>query len=73
MGIIKIIGGAGCAACKTAVKLCEDQGVVYNYQDMAEPSAFTLLQEKGLRSIPQVWVEDAHIGGLSDLKAYLGA
>jgi len=68
-----IYGRSGCQPCKTAKDLLSSKGHEFTYVDvMALPKGE--LQEflsKGFKTVPQVFWEDTHLGGLEELKAHL--
>jgi glutaredoxin len=68
-----IYGRPGCQPCKTAKTLLESQGVEFSYVDvMALPKGeLHAFLEKGFKTVPQIFWEDTHIGGLEELKAHL--
>lgn len=72
--MIKIYGTTGCPACKQAVQLCEMKGREYLYIDMMEePNMMdALVSHIGpFRSVPQILVDEKHVGGFEDLKDVL--
>jgi len=71
--MIDIYGTADCPACKTAIKLCELNGKEYRYYDlMEEPNLMDALVVSigAFRSVPQIFNDEEHIGGYSDLVDY---
>lgn len=68
-----IYGRAGCQPCRTAKTLLESKGVEHSYVDvMALPKGeLHAFLEKGFKTVPQIFWEDTHIGGLEELKAHL--
>ena len=72
--MITIYGRKGCSTCKKATKACEDAKVAYVYIDMASDAKiiFTLMEKIGrVRTIPQIFDNDNHIGGYSNLIDHL--
>lgn len=68
-----IYGRPGCQPCKTAKALIESQGLEFSYVDvMALPKGeLHAFLEKGFKTVPQIFWEDTHIGGLEELKEHL--
>lgn len=68
--MIDIYGTKDCPACKTAIKLCELNNAEYAYYDlMDDPSLMDALITRigGFRTVPQIFEDEAHIGGYEDL------
>ncbi len=62
----------GCSYCELAKILLMEQDhdfEVINIKDNAQ--ALAVLRLKNLRTVPQIWDGDLHIGGYEDLKKYL--
>lgn len=62
----------GCSYCELAKILLMEQDhdfEVINIKDNAQ--ALAVLKLKNLRTVPQIWDGDLHIGGYEDLKKYL--
>ena len=62
----------GCSYCELAKILLMEQDHdfdVINIKDNAQ--ALAVLRLKNLRTVPQIWDGDLHIGGYEDLKKYL--
>lgn len=68
---ILVIGGAGCGYCVEAKRLLERKGKSFTYKDISEDGVRTQLVSSGFRTIPQIWIDDEHIGGYNELKEYL--
>lgn len=68
-----IYGRPGCQPCKTAKDLLDAKGEEFSYVDvMALPKGeLAAFLEKGFKTVPQIFWEDTHIGGLEELKAHL--
>lgn len=68
----RIYGKKNCAGCDQAKALLDSKGIGYHYIDvMSSAAAQTLFREKGFRSVPQVFIDDEHIGGFEELKKKL--
>ena len=62
----------GCSYCELAKIVLMEQDhdfEVINIKDNAQ--ALAVLRLKNLRTVPQIWDGDLHIGGYEDLKKYL--
>ena len=68
-----IYGRSGCQPCQQAKSLLESKGVEFTYVDvMALPKGeLADFLSKGFKTVPQIFWEDTHIGGLEDLKDHL--
>ena len=61
---VKILGRGTCHWCQEAKKLVEEHNISYEWEEM-NPETFKF------DSVPQIWIDETHIGGYSDLKAIL--
>ena len=69
---IKVYGKKNCSGCDQAKALLDSKGIGYQYIDvMTSPTAQQLFREKGWRSVPQIVINDRHIGGYKELAAYI--
>ena len=69
---IEVLGGTGCQFCKLAVNLLNSKDLPFEYKDVREdPKAMSKLKSHGFRMIPQIWIDDKHIGGYTELHSYL--
>ena len=69
---IKIYGKKNCPQCEQAKALLESKSIGYEYIDLG--SNIEAMQEakaKGWRSVPQVTINDRHVGGYKELAAYI--
>ena len=68
-----VYGRPGCQPCKTAKDLLESKGLEFAYVDvMALPKGeLHAFLEKGFKTVPQIFWEDTHLGGLEELKQHL--
>lgn len=67
-----IYGQPNCAACETAKEAVTLSSKEYRYIDVNEDwVAQEMFREKGFRSVPQVFLDDQHIGGAKDLIKHL--
>ena len=70
--MFKIFTQDGCSYCELAKITLMENDVsfeVINIKDNAQ--ALAVLRLKNLRTVPQIWDGDLHIGGYEDLKKYL--
>ncbi len=65
---MKIYGQEQCFFCTKAKEHLDDRGIEYTYIDISKNAeAMQMFREKGLRTVPQIWNEDIHIGGFEEL------
>ncbi|MEM1372571.1 MAG: glutaredoxin 3 [Pseudomonadota bacterium] len=61
-----------CPFCTRAKKLLRDKGAEFKEIDVtARPKLRAEMREKagGVNSVPQIWIDDRHVGGCDDLYA----
>ena len=68
-----IYGRSGCQPCQQAKALLESKGEEFTYVDVLALPKGELddFLSKGFKTVPQIFWEDTHIGGLEDLKQHL--
>ena len=69
---VKIYGKKNCPQCEQAKALLDSKSLGYEYIDLG--SNIEAMQEakaKGWRSVPQVTINDHHVGGYKELTAYI--
>ena len=70
---VTIYGKPFCPYCDMAVQLCERQGYEFEYIDIqARDMSIADLHEivgKPVRTVPQIFIGDTHVGGHDDLVA----
>ena len=69
---IQVYGKKNCPQCEQAKALLESKSLGYEYIDLG--SNIEAMQEakaRGWRSVPQITIDDTHVGGYKDLVAYL--
>ena len=71
---IEIFTGPGCGYCARAKALLEARGLAYSERDLSDAQvraefARRLPREK---TIPQIFIDGAHVGGYEDLAERLG-
>lgn len=60
-----------CQWCKKAIILLQCYGKNYHEVDLTEPGIKQMFSQKGFKTVPQVYVEDTHIGGYNALEEFL--
>lgn len=70
---IEIFGKPSCAACDSAKMLANtlNAEVVYKTLDVDYTIDELMERYRFIRSFPQIWVDDEHIGGFDNFKAYV--
>lgn len=64
-----VFGKKNCAGCDQAKSLLDSKGLGYQYIDvMLSKEAQALFREKGFRSVPQIYKDGIHLGGVEELK-----
>ena len=61
-----------CGYCQRAKRLLSSKGIAFVEIDvMAEPARRAEMVERsgGGRTVPQIWINDTHVGGFTDLLA----
>ena len=70
--IYKVYGGDDCIWCDRAGDLLSSLGEEYIYINVHDyPDALAFIKDQGLRSVPQIFLEDNLIGGFQELKEKL--
>ncbi|SOB86817.1 glutaredoxin 3 [Sphingomonas guangdongensis] len=72
MAKVEIYTKAFCPYCTRALRLLEQKGVAYDEYDvtMGGPKKAEMVERSGGRmTMPQVFIDDRHIGGCDDLMA----
>jgi glutaredoxin 3 len=69
---IRVYSGSNCPYCDRAKALLRRKGVAFEEIDVeADPAAMKqVIEQTGKRTIPQIFVDDVHVGGCDDLYAY---
>jgi glutaredoxin len=65
---VKIYGAEYCPYCKIAKTYFEEQSVELEYLQVSSEELIALSEKTGLRTIPQIYINDAFIGGWMDAK-----
>lgn len=71
MANVLMYSTAWCGFCSRAKRLLTDKGVAFVNIDLdAEPTRrVEMMQKSGQRTVPQIWINDEHIGGCDELYA----
>ena len=66
---IKMYSSAWCPFCIQAKRLLDSKGAVYEeiLVDGDPKKRSQMMQESGRHTVPQIWINDLHIGGCDDL------
>ena len=69
---VMIYGRHHCPFCVQARAFCESHGVLFEYVDMTgdlntQEDVFS--RSNGMRTVPQIFIGDKHIGGFSDMES----
>ena len=58
-----------CPFCTRARHLLDSKGVMYQNIDVdADPELrLEMMQKSGQRTVPQIWINDEHVGGFTDM------
>lgn len=73
MADIEIYTGPGCAHCEAAKAMLSERGFDFTEHDVADPAQMDALRARlpRVQSIPQIFVDGAHIGNDQDLRHWL--
>lgn len=67
-----VYGKPNCPNCLSAKAMLEQKGIDYKYVDvMLDDGALTMLKSIGAKSVPQVFLNEHHIGDFAALKKVL--
>ena len=71
MATISVYSSANCPYCVQAKKLLESKGAAYTEirVDLDSQQREHMMQRSGRRTVPQIFINDQHIGGCDDLMA----
>jgi len=70
--MFKVFTQDGCSYCELAKITLMEQDKNFEVINIKENAqALAVLRLKNLRTVPQIWDGDLHIGGYEDLKKYL--
>jgi len=76
MAKIEVFSSESCAYCETARMLLAEHGLAFQELNIAEDPAHLAELRRRLprtKSIPQIFIDGAHIGGLEDLQRFLSS
>jgi glutaredoxin len=74
MNEVVIFGTPNCSYCQMAKKLCENFSVPFVYYDISsDTKAMNYLMDTigVFKTVPQIFVDEEHIGGFEELKGKL--
>ncbi len=73
MNDVEIFTGPGCTYCDAAKDLLRKHDVPFTERDVSDAAVLADFQERlpRVRSIPQIFADGEHVGGLEDLKRRL--
>ena len=69
---IELYSTQTCGFCRAAKSLLDDKGICYKEIDISfdpELRGKMVRKANGRRTVPQIFINDAHLGGFSDLYA----
>jgi len=68
---IDLYSSRWCGFCMRAKRLLDSKGVEYNEIDVDQDSALRtqMMQRSGRRTVPQIFIDEVHVGGCDDLYA----
>ncbi len=71
---VEVFTGANCTYCDAAKALLDARGINFAERDMQDETVRQEFTERlpRVRSIPQIFIDGKHIGGLEDLKLHFG-
>lgn len=71
--MIYIYGNDRCSWCSRAKGLCDEINLHYQWLNTDDEEVLADLRKRipGVRQIPQIWVDNHHVGGYSELKEFL--
>lgn len=69
MSKVQIYSTDWCPYCNAAKSLLADKGVAFEEIDVTDPALRMAMVERahGRRTVPQIFIGDAHVGGYDDL------
>jgi glutaredoxin 3 len=62
---------ASCPFCQSADRLLQEKGVAVEKirVDLEPAQRAEMMQKSGRRTVPQIWIDDLHVGGCDELYA----
>jgi glutaredoxin len=70
--MLTVYGKPNCPQCEQAKNLLESREIEYKYTDISQNEEHRdFIVGMGLRSLPQIFEGDNHIGDVSDLEFYM--
>lgn len=74
MMFITILGRTSCGWCRKTRQLCKEKKIPFTYKDIDNKVNKDLahwMEIEGLKTVPQIFVDGAHVGGHKDLEKFL--
>jgi glutaredoxin 3 len=65
-----------CATCYAAKELCRERGIAFREIDVSDDEASRMAMAEragGRRSVPQIFVDGRHVGGLAEFESVVAA
>ncbi len=71
MASVTIYTKSWCPYCKAAKELLSSKGAAFEEIDVADPAKQSAMARRagGRSTVPQIFINDAHVGGFDDLHA----
>ena len=71
MAVVFMYSTPWCPFCIRAKRLLDDKGVTYEDVDVAAQPARRgeMIEKSGRTTVPQIWINDTHVGGCDELFA----
>ena len=72
--MVEIYGKINCEFCVASVEFCKENNIEYKYYHLDEDYTLMQLWEMvKFKTFPQIWVDDKHVGGYTELKEKYGS
>lgn len=70
--MIEVYGTEGCLYCKLAKEYLEARNIDHIYIDVAhDTEAMKMFRENNFKTVPQIFLDNTHIGGYDDMRQFL--
>jgi glutaredoxin len=71
---VLIYGQGTCEPCNSAKALLKSKNIPFEYVELDSPEKIKEFQQKtnNARSVPQIFINDIHVGNYADLRKALG-
>lgn len=73
---VEVYSKDGCPFCTKAKELLKSRGLAFTEHKVGGEITKELIQERAgtpVRTVPQIFIDDKHIGGYTELVAHLGS